>query len=234
MFNITKKTNNQKDDKMLARRAARELTLILFSQLGEDIKQYKNRDFNQIIINSIRTLTNNAYEELKLQSSAIVEMIEYIDEYEANNPTNLSRPIESNNIPVPIPLTSDMSGRLTSIAEVCEKAFEALEIAEMSALEENCDTKAYIQKIAKEYSSNHTDVDDEIKRLSVGWEFNRLVKTDKDILRISITELLFVKEAPTKVVVDEAVELAKRYSTEDSASFINAILAKVIKEHGLY
>lgn len=218
---------------MLARRAARELTLILFSQLGDNLKQYKNNDFNQIIVNSVRTLTNNAYEELKLQSASVVEMIEYIDEYEANHPTNLARPIESNDVPVPIPLTSDMSGRLTSIAEVCEKAFAALEIAEMSALEENSETKTYIQKITKEYVDNHKEIDDEIKRLAVGWDFSRLVKTDKDILRISITELLYVKEAPIKVVVDEAVELAKRYSTEDSASFINAILAKVIKEHEL-
>lgn len=218
---------------MLARRAARELTLILFSQLGEDLKQYKNSDFNQIIVNSVRTLTNNAYEELKLQSASVVDMIQYIDEYESNHPTNLARPIESNDIPVPIPLTSDMSGRLTSIADVCEKAFAALEIAEMSALEENSETKGYIKKLTKEYSENHVDIDNEIKKLAVGWDFSRLVKTDKDILRIAITELLYVKEAPIKVVVDEAVELAKRYSTEDSASFINAILAKVIKEHEL-
>lgn len=218
---------------MLARRAARELTLILFSQLGDDLKQYKPNDFNQIILNSIRTLTNNAYEELKLQSSTVVEMIQYIDEYEANHPENLARPIESNDIPVPIPLTSDMSGRLTNIADVCEKAFAALEIAEMSALEENSETKNYIKKLTKEYAEHHEEIDEEIKRHALGWDFNRLVKTDKDILRIAIAELLFVKEAPLKVVVDEAVELAKRYSTEDSASFINAILAKVIKEHEL-
>ena len=218
---------------MLARRAAREITLILFSQLEENVKQYKKEDFNRIVIDSLRTLTNNAYEDLKLHSSSVVEMIEYIDEYEANHPTNLARPIESNDIPVPIPLTSDMAGRLTAIADVCEKAFAALEIAEMSVLEENSDTKSYIKKITDAYISDKKDIDSTIQRLSVGWDFNRLVKTDKDILRIAIAELLSVKEAPVKVVIDEAVELAKRYSTEDSASFINAILAKVIKENGL-
>jgi len=218
---------------MLARRAARELTLILFSQLEENVKQYKKEDFNKIVIDSVRTLTNNAYEDLKLHSASVVEMIEYIDEYESNHPTNLARPIESNDVPVPIPMTSDMTGRLTAIADVCEKAFAALEIAEMSALEENSDTKAYIRKITEAYVKNKADIDSMIQRLSVGWDFNRLVKTDKDILRIAIAELLTVKEAPVKVVIDEAVELAKRYSTEDSASFINAILAKVVKENEL-
>lgn len=218
---------------MLARRAAREIALILFSQLDEDVKKYATTEFNKIIVDSVRTLTNNAYEELKLQSTSVVDMIQYIDEFEANHPTNLARPIESNDIPVPIPLTSDMTGRLTAIADVCEKAFAALEIAEMTALEENSETKKYIRKIIKAYVDKKDIIDETIKRLAVGWDFSRLVKTDKDILRIAITELLFVQEPPVKVIIDEAVELAKRYSTEDSASFINAILAKVVKENNL-
>lgn len=218
---------------MLARRAAREIALILFSQLDEDVKKYATTEFNKIIVDSVRTLTNNAYEELKLQSTSVVDMIQYIDEFEANHPTNLARPIESNDIPVPIPLTSDMTGRLTSIADVCEKAFAALEIAEMTALEENSETKKYIRKITKAYVDKKDIIDETIKKLAVGWDFSRLVKTDKDILRIAITELLFVQEPPVKVIIDEAVELAKRYSTEDSASFINAILAKVVKENNL-
>ena len=56
---------------------------------------------------------------------------------------------------------------------------------------------------------------------------------DKDILRIAIIELLYTKGAPMKVVVDEAVELAKKYSTEDSSSFVNGVLAKVVVENGL-
>ena len=56
---------------------------------------------------------------------------------------------------------------------------------------------------------------------------------DKDILRIAIVELLYMKDAPMKVVIDEAIELAKKYSTDDSAAFINGILAKVIIDNGL-
>ena len=56
---------------------------------------------------------------------------------------------------------------------------------------------------------------------------------DKDILRIAIVELLYMKDAPMKVVVDEALELAKKYSTDDSSAFINGVLAKIIVENGL-
>ena len=58
-------------------------------------------------------------------------------------------------------------------------------------------------------------------------------KHKKDILRIAIVELLYIKDAPMKVVVDEALELAKKYSTEDSAAFINGVLAKVIVDYGI-
>ena len=68
---------------------------------------------------------------------------------------------------------------------------------------------------------------------SEGWDFDRLVKMDKDILRIALSELLFIKETPMKVVVDEAIELAKKYSTDDSANFINGVLAKAIVDNGI-
>ena len=56
---------------------------------------------------------------------------------------------------------------------------------------------------------------------------------DKDILRIALSELLYIKETPMKVVVDEGLELAKKYSTDDSASFINGVLAKIIVDKGI-
>ena len=49
-------------------------------------------------------------------------------------------------------------------------------------------------------------------------------------MRISIAELMFIENVPMKVVIDEALELAKKYSTDDSSSFINGILGKVVEE----
>jgi N utilization substance protein B len=109
----------------------------------------------------------------------------------------------------------------------------ALEIAEMAALEENHEVKNYIKRITEEYKIHKSDIDEQIKKFAIGWDINRLVKMDKDILRISICELLYVKEAPLKVIIDEAVELAKKYSTDDSASFVNGILGKVVLENAL-
>ena len=132
---------------MLARHVSRELALIILSQLDKDIKEYSRDDFTSLTLKSLRVLINSAYEDLKLAAASIVDMSDYIDDYEGNHPTNLERPLGVNDVPVPIPLTSDMQGRLNQISDVCEKAFIALEIAEMSVLEEKTDTKKYLHKI---------------------------------------------------------------------------------------
>ena len=117
--------------------------------------------------------------------------------------------------------------------DVAEKAILALEIAEFTTLENQSEVQNYAIEIAENFKIHAKEVDGEIQKYSNGWDISRLVKMDKDILRIAITELLYTKGAPLKVVCDEAVELAKKYSTEDSSSFVNGILAKVIVENGL-
>ncbi len=217
---------------MQARRAARELALILFSQM--DIMQNAQTcDFQDIVVKSVRTLTNSSIEDLNAVSKEILAIKGFISNYEANHPKNLKRPIEVSDKPVEIPMTDEMQKKLDDLLDIAERTMLALEIAEMTALEENSEVKKYIKRITKDFIAHKKEIDEQIKQLAQGWDINRLVKMDKDILRIAICELLFVKAAPVKVVIDEAVELAKKYSTEDSASFVNGILAKVVLQNDL-
>ena len=62
------------------------------------------------------------------------------------------------------------------------------------------------------------------------WKIERLAMLDHHILRLALFELLFLAETPPVVVIDEAIELTKRFSTQDSFRFVNGILDKVIKE----
>ena len=217
---------------MQARRAARELALILFSQMNS-IENLNKWDFQDIVLKSVRTLTNNSTDDLKTSVNSILKMKEFIEEYQSNHPTNLQRPIEVSDVPVELPMTSDMQEKLDQLLEIAEKTMLAIEIAEMVALEENADVKEFVIRVANEYKEHRTEIDEQIKKFAIGWDFNRLVKMDKDILRIAICELVYIKDAPVKVVIDEALEVAKKYSTDDSASFINGILGKVVIENNL-
>ena len=163
----------------------------------------------------------------------MIDIKSFLDDYEADHESNLSRPLGAKNKPVQIPMTDEMIAKVDTMLEVAEKAILALEIAEFTTLENQSEVKNYAVEIAEQFKLHAKEVDGEIQKYSNGWDISRLVKMDKDILRIAITELLYTKDAPLKVVVDEAVELAKKYSTEDSSSFVNGILAKVIVENGL-
>jgi len=218
---------------MQARRAARELALILFSQFEKEITNYSKKDFEEIMVKSVRILSNSAMEDLNLTVGSLIDIKESLDTYEAEHESNLSRPMGAKNKPVQIPMTDEMISKVDTMLDVAEKAILALEIAEFTTLENQSEVKNYTVEIAEKFKSNHKAIDEQIQKYSNGWDISRLVKIDKDILRIAITELLYTKEAPVKVVVDEAVELAKKYSTEDSSSFVNGILAKVIVENGL-
>ena len=217
---------------MQARRAARELALILFSQMNS-IENLNKWDFQDIVLKAVRTLTNNSTDDLKTSVNSILKMKEFIEEYQSNHPTNLQRPIEVSDVPVELPMTSDMQEKLDQLLEIAEKTMLAIEIAEMVALEENADVKEFVIRVANEYKEHKAEIDEQIKKFAIGWDFNRLVKMDKDILRIAICELVYIKDAPVKVVIDEALEVAKKYSTDDSAAFINGILGKVVIENNL-
>ena len=218
---------------MQARRAARELAFILFSQFDEKISNYTKENMDDIIIKSIRLLISSSNEELKTSLGALIDMKNRIEDYEAEHDTNLNRPMGASNIAVPMVMTSEMVEKIDSMIDVAEKAILGLEIAEFTALDSQPEVKDFAVKIAQTYRDNSQKIDQIIRDYAKGWDFDRLVKMDKDILRISICELLFIKESPMKVVVDEAIELAKKYSTDDSASFVNGILAKVIVDNGI-
>jgi N utilization substance protein B len=69
-----------------------------------------------------------------------------------------------------------------------------------------------------------------IKRKAVNWEFSRIAVMDKLILRMALCEFLCFEDIPPKVSIDEAIEIAKKYSTEKSGRFVNGILDAVLND----
>ena len=75
--------------------------------------------------------------------------------------------------------------------------------------------------------SNMERLDNLIRRSSKNWRIERMSRVDRIILRLGVCEILFCPDVPPKVSIDEAVELGKKFGTEDSASFINGIMDNV-------
>ncbi len=72
------------------------------------------------------------------------------------------------------------------------------------------------------------EIDTILANASSGWKLNRMGKVDLNILRLATFEMRFDDEVPVKVAINEAIELAKKYGGDSSASFVNGILAKVV------
>ncbi len=87
----------------------------------------------------------------------------------------------------------------------------------------------FIEDMINGTIDNMAHIDEIIQRRSKNWDIERLACVDRNILRFAVYEILYRNDIPRNVSINEAVELAKKYSTQDSYSFINGILDKIQK-----
>jgi len=103
-------------------------------------------------------------------------------------------------------------------------------LEEMLAETDPGDQRDYITTVFDGVLGRLSEIDRMIGERTVGWRFERLALIDRNILRIGVYELLFLDEVPPEVAMDEAVELAKKYGTDQAPSFVNGILDRIWKE----
>lgn len=89
------------------------------------------------------------------------------------------------------------------------------------------------KEMARQTLKNLVKIDEEIKKAAPEWPINQINHVDLAILRLAIFELIIKKGTPFKVVVDEAIELAKEFGSESSPGFINGVLGNVISVYKL-
>ena len=77
-----------------------------------------------------------------------------------------------------------------------------------------------------------TEIDELIASASKNWRIDRMSRVDRNILRLGACELLAFRDVPTKVVINEAVELAKRFGTAESSAFVNGVLDRIASAAG--
>lgn len=112
----------------------------------------------------------------------------------------------------------------------------ALEFSDLSGLDPKGgdkaeDAKDYAQVLAKGTREHRDELDACIAELSEGWPLDRQPAVDRNILRLAIFEIKYVDSVPPIVAVDEAIEMAKKYSTAESGKFVNGVLAGYLKKH---
>ncbi|MFN3927182.1 MAG: transcription antitermination factor NusB [Pseudanabaenaceae cyanobacterium] len=187
---------------MQARRAARELALLSLPQLPTQPQNLDTKTFDDLLTAVVRALTEEAKDHLEM-ARAELQKAQREKIYEE---------------------------QLESVLQYVEQAINqthwALEFPLLVQLVNREETRSYAIELLKTVHANKEMINKAIATALVKWELHRLPQIDRDILRLATAEMFFLG-IPKEVAINEAVELAKRYSTEDGYRFINAILRKV-------
>jgi len=92
------------------------------------------------------------------------------------------------------------------------------------------DVQSFAEDILNDIFGHKKEIDVRLEKYSDNWTLSRMAVIDRNLLRMAASELMYSKSVPPKVAIDEAVEIAKKYGTEDSPNFINGVLDRILKE----
>jgi len=197
-----------------AREIARELALLGISQLPANPELLEAKKLQDVVLAAIRTLTAEVQEAL---STAAAEVQRGSDKLLASE--------------IRAPDVQSARAMVREAVDLTETAINrlaaAMEFPEIIQLANQQDVRTYALQILTKVSSNRPQIDELLKESLVDWQIERLPRIDRDIMRIAIAEILFLG-LPEKVGVNEAVQLAKRYSGDEGHRFINGVLRRVV------
>lgn len=117
-----------------------------------------------------------------------------------------------------------LEASLSSFPEECEQAIKIGTPVDPSAADD-----PYISRVYFGVAENLAALDEIIRKNSLKWKFERISRIAVSILRVAVYELLYMDDIPREVTINEAVELSKKYDTEESFTFVNGILGTVVR-----
>ncbi len=197
-----------------ARETARELALLGISQLPTNPELLEAKKLQDVLLAAIRTLTTEVQEALEAAAS----------EVQRSSDKLLASEIRA----------ADIQSARTMVREAVEltqtainRLGSAMEFPELIQLANQQDVRTYALQILTKVSANRVQIDELLSESLVDWQIERLPRIDRDIMRIAIAEMLYLG-LPEQVSVNEAVQLAKRYSGDEGHRFINGVLRRVV------
>ncbi|MEM8778547.1 MAG: transcription antitermination factor NusB [Cyanobacteria bacterium P01_G01_bin.49] len=198
------------------RRISRELALLSLSQIKGSAEKLEQVDVNNLVLAAIRTLTSEVQDTLETASAEVTRGNDQLFKYETRATT-----LESAKAMIQdaLTLTQGAINRLAS----------AVELPEIVQLSSQYEVRQYALEIIGAVHRRRKEIDEQLEAVLKDWQLRRLAKIDQDILRLAAAEMLFL-DVPQKVAINEAVELAKRYSDDEGYRFINGVLRR-LTEH---
>ena len=200
---------------MQPRRFARELALLGSGQLNSTKPSaISSQDLDALVTAAVRSLAGEVQDALEVAAG---EVQQGQDQLLASETRASSLDEARASVQTALEKTQAAINRLGS----------ALQIPEMIQLSNRKEIRSYAIELMLVTGKNRDEVDAELDEAMVSWNVKRLPKIDRDILRIAVVEMKYLG-VPDRVVINEAIEIAKRYSDEDGYRFINGVLRRWI------
>ena len=201
---------------MQARRIARELALLSVSQLPSNPERLEMQQLQNVVVAAVRTLTSEAQDALETASAELQQ--------------GSSRLLTSETRAADVESARAMVNEAIALTQTAiNRLGVAMDVPEFIQLANQQDVRHYTLEIIGKLKANREQIDQILSTALVDWQLSRLAWIDRDILRIAVTEIVFLG-IPDRVAANEAVELAKRYSGEDGHRFINGVLRRVVEQ----
>lgn len=218
---------------MNARRAARELALLTLFQMSQKddastaIRAFEKNNVRDLMLNAVRGLVDYAREQAQTAAEDLADVSRAMIEMEQEHPENLATPLDAEVKPVAIPTSREMIEKIEVLLQSAEMVVEALRIPTLVAHAQSEEVQNYALRLIQLVHLHQKEVDEQLNQYADDWRIDRLVKMDHYILLLAACEMRYVKDVDLSVSINEAVELAKQYSTQESHRFINGLLGKV-------
>ena len=215
------------------RSAAREIVILALPQLPKDNTKLNKVDFNEIILALSRSLSDYAKKNLTSVSSDLLKIENYLLVAEIEHPDNEQRTSQIK--PVLIPDTGVLHNQLSALQLAATELYNILELPELITHMSQEQTLSYAALLLESYVKSKEHVNEVIEQAAQNrkndkkWKLNRMVRLDRDILRVATTELLFLADTPTEVICDEAVKIADKYGGDESKKFVNGVLRDIVE-----
>lgn len=195
------------------RSVARELALLSLSQVKGNPDKMEKIELEQLMLAAVRTLSGEIHDILESASSEVSRAEEQL----------LKSETQASSLKSARTMTKE-SLELTRAA--INRLGHVVELPEFLQLTSQHEVRHYTIELISTLRRRNDNIQQAIADSLVDWQYNRLPRIDRDILRIAVTEILYL-EVPYKVAINEAIELAKRYSDEDGHRFINGVLRRI-------
>jgi N utilization substance protein B len=109
-------------------------------------------------------------------------------------------------------------------------SLDAVLLRNITRYQATVDDKDFIERLVRGVAANEAELDAELQPVAPEWPIDQIARMDRVVLRIGLYELKYEKDVPAKVVINEAVELAKAFGSENSSKFINGVLGTLLRQ----